>query len=463
MGNPSLLPTIYIMKYVSAILFLLLPFFLQAQGGLFIGSGINMVASGQPHIIVENGKFSNDGDFSADASTVHITGTAATGYSTIGGTSVTIFNDLEINKSSNDTWLVYDIEIDGDLTMKGGNLILNYSDINLGGSINGETASTRITGTDGGAIIKTVNLNMPIAENPGNIGVEITSTENLGSTTIQRRHVQLTNNGNHSIYRHFDISPANNSDLDATLRIHYFDEELAELTETDLKIWQSDGVNWATQNLNSVNPTANWVEASGFSFLHTLTLAEEMNAPLPIELTNFDVRLNQKNEVDIFWTTATEINNDYFIVERSLDGKFFKEIAIVDGAGNSSTEINYRALDAQPNFGINYYRLKQVDFNGTLTYSDIRAVNLVTDERFTVFPNPMNDVLNIGAAGLSGDGELGVEIHDELGRLVYEGSRPIEGTNQSFTINEVSKLASGSYFLTLTLSNESYSFGLVKK
>lgn len=439
------------------------PFLLAGQGGLLIGNGANVVASGQPHIVVENGKFNNDGDFSADASTVHITGTAATGYSTIGGTSVTIFNNLEINKSSNDTWLVYDIEVDGDITMKGGNLILNYSDINLGGSINGETGSTRITGTDGGAIIKTVNLNMPVAENPGNIGVEITSAENLGSTTIQRRHVQLTNNGNHSIYRHFDISPANNSNLDATLRIHYFDEELAGLTETALKIWQFDGANWAKQNLNSVNPTANWVEASGFSSLHTLTLAEEMNQPLPIELTKFDVRLNQQNEVDIFWATATEINNDYFIVERSIDGKLFKEIAMVDGAGNSNTEINYYILDAQPNYGINYYRLKQVDFNGTFTYSDIRVVNLVTDERFSVFPNPMNDVLNIGAAGLSEEEVLAIEIHDELGRLVYSDTRAIEGKAQLFSIGEVSKFTQGGYFLRLSLRNESYSFGLVKK
>lgn len=100
---------------------LFLPLMLAGQGGLLIESGAYVVASAQPHIVIENGKFSNDGDFSADGSTVHITGSAATGYSTIGGSSVTIFNHLEINKSSNDTRLDYDIEVDGDLIMKGGN------------------------------------------------------------------------------------------------------------------------------------------------------------------------------------------------------------------------------------------------------------------------------------------------------------------------------------------------------
>lgn len=332
----------------------------------------------------------------------------------------------------------------------------------LGGMISGETASTRITGTEGGAIIKTVNLNMPVAENPGNLGIEITSTENLGQTTIQRRHTQMTNNGNHSIYRHFDISSANNANLNTDLRIHYFDEELAGLTETNMKIWQFDGANWAKQNLNSINPTANWVEAPGFSFLHTLTLAEDMSQALPIELTNFEVRLNGKNEVDVFWTTTTEINNDFFIVERSIDGRLFEEITMVDGAGNSTISINYRALDTSPVIGINYYRLKQVDFDGSFTYSDVRAVNLATNERFTVFPNPLNDVLHITVEDLSDEGELQIEIHDELGRTVYSNSRLLDNKTQLFSINEVSKFTPGCYFLTLRLRKESYSFRLVK-
>lgn len=435
---------------------------MQAQGGFFISSGANVVIANSPHIIVENGKFSNDGDFLADNSTVHITGTSDTENSTIGGAAITAFNNLIIEKNNNDVRLDFDIDVDGDLQMNGGNLFLYNSDITLGGNIVGESGSKRITGTDGGAIIKSVTLNMPIAENPGNLGAEITSSENLGSTTIYRRHTQMTNNGNHSIYRHFDIVPTNNTDLDATLRLHYLDEELAGLTESDLEIWQFDGVNWSSKNVNSVNMPGNWVEASGFSFFQTLTLAEEMSAALPIELLSFDAQLNEKKQVDIFWTTTTEINNDFFSVERSKDEVIFEQIAVVDGAGNSTVSHQYKILDANPFAGINYYRLKQIDFDGSQNYSIIRTVNIISDEHFTAYPNPMNNELHISGEGFSGEGELIIEIYDALGKLVYNNSLELEAKFNSFTIKEVSELIAGNYFLSIQSPVQQYTFNLVK-
>jgi hypothetical protein len=450
------------MRTIYFLAVFIIPCLLAGQGGLLIGSGANVVATGQPRIVVNNGKFSNDGDFAAGGSTVYITGSATTGFSTIGGASVTIFNQLEINKSSNDTRLDHDIEIDGDLTLKGGNLVLNHSDIMLGGNISGETANTRITGTDGGAIIKTVNLNMPIAENPGNLGVEITSIKNLGQTTIHRRHSQLTNNGNHSIYRHFDISPASNTELDATLRIHYFDEELAGLTENQFEIWRFDGANWSAQNTNSFNTTANWVEASGFSSFQTFTVAEEMNLILPVELVDFKVRANDRQEVDVFWSTASETNSDYFIVERSTDGLVFEAIARVKGAGNSTAALHYQALDDRPALGINYYRLRQVDFGGSFSYSDIETVHLLSGEKFSAYPNPLSEVLNISAEGLQQEGELGLEISDELGRKVFSKTVLPGDLDATLRIGEVSGFAPGNYFLSLRFRDETYSFSLVK-
>jgi hypothetical protein len=450
------------MKINFAFLFFLLPLLMQAQGGLFISSGANVVVANSPHIIIENGKFSNDGDFLADNSTVHISGTNTTENSTIGGVSITAFNNLNIEKSSNDVRLDFDIGVDGNLQMDGGNLFLNNSDITLGGDIVGESGSKRITGTSGGAILKSVTLNMPVGENPGNLGAEITSSENLGSTTIYRRHTQMTNNGNHSIYRYFDIVPTNNTGLDATLRFHYFDEELAGLTESDLEIWQFDGVNWSSKNLNNINMGANWVEASGFPFFHTLTLAEEMNQALPIELLSFDALLNERKEVDIFWTTTTEVNNDFFSVERSRNGVAFEQIAVVDGAGNSINTHQYKITDSSPFIGINYYRLKQVDFDGSQTYSIIRPVNIISDERFIAYPNPMNNELHISGDGFSAEGDLIIEIYDALGKLVYNNSLAMDAKFNSFTIKEVSELIGGNYFLSIQSPVQQYTFNLVK-
>ncbi|MEO1263447.1 MAG: T9SS type A sorting domain-containing protein, partial [Bacteroidota bacterium] len=440
----------------------LIPYLLCGQGGLFIGNGVNMVLLDEPQIVIEDGQFNNDGDFSGGKSTVHFKGAAKTENSIIGGSSVTVFNNLKINKSNNDVRLDHDVDVDGDLIMKGGNFILNKSDVNLGGSIIGETATKRITGTTGGAIIKTVGLNMPVAENPGNIGLEITSVENLGSTLIHRRHTQLTNNGNHSIYRCFDISPGNNVNLDATLRIHYFDEELAGLNEDDLEIWHFNGANWTSQNVNSKNIADNWVEASGYGFFHTVTVAEEMNLPLPVELIDFNVKVNEQEEVDVFWSTANEINSGYFIVGRSHDGLNFNEIKRVSAAGNSAELKYYKIIDRHPFSGINYYRLKQIDLDGSYFIGPVRTAVIYSDAQFAVFPNPVINVLNIEAAAFEKEEELVVEIFDANGKILYRKNSFIGDGNQLIKIDEVSDFMAGNYFLVLKTSSGNHAYNLIK-
>ena len=193
------------MKFNYIFILILFPFFLSAQGGLIIESGAKVVVSDSPQIVINNGKFKNDGDFTAGSSTVHITGTTGVVNSTIGGMAITSFNNLNINKTSNDVRLDFDIMVNGNIEMNGGLLILNYSDIGLSGDIIGEKETTRITGTEGGAIIKSLELDTPNGANPGNLGVEITSPIDLGMTMIRRSHVQMDNEGNHSINRRYDI------------------------------------------------------------------------------------------------------------------------------------------------------------------------------------------------------------------------------------------------------------------
>ena len=275
------------MKFKYILILVLFPFLLNAQGGFIVESGAKVVVKDSPHIIINDGKFKNDGDFTPGSSTVHITGNTDVVNSTIGGMTVTSFNNLNINKTSNDSRLDFDIKVNGDINMNGGLLILNYSDIQLGGVIKGETETNRITGVEGGAIIKSLELDTPTGVNPGNLGVEITSPIDLGMTTIRRSHVQMENGGNLSIQRRYDISPENEIGLDATVRFHYFDAELSVLVEDDLEMWQYDGSDWISFGSGNSNIIDNWVEASGLTFFHTLTLAEDMAQPLPIESVSY--------------------------------------------------------------------------------------------------------------------------------------------------------------------------------
>jgi fibronectin-binding autotransporter adhesin len=118
---------------------------------------------------------------------------------------------------------------------------------------------------------------------------------------------------------------------------------------------------------------------------------KQSGVALPIQLISFKSSLINKKTVDLTWTTATEINNDYYTVERSSDGIFFETIATINGAGNSTTTIHYNHVDEMPLIGISYYRLKQTDFDGNFTYSNIISVtveNAVTNVVWNIYPNP---------------------------------------------------------------------------
>lgn len=112
-----------------------------------------------------------------------------------------------------------------------------------------------------------------------------------------------------------------------------------------------------------------------------------INYGLPVELTSFELFSKRKNEVDLYWTTATEINNEYFVVERSLDAKTFVEVGRIKGSGNSNTIVNYYFTDKELYAGRFYYRLKQVDFDGKFKYSDVRSVRVKTDDDIYIYHN----------------------------------------------------------------------------
>jgi len=111
-------------------------------------------------------------------------------------------------------------------------------------------------------------------------------------------------------------------------------------------------------------------------------------------LFNFKA-INIGKEVLLNWSTASENNNDYFVVEHCIDEITFHEIGRVDGEGNSTVIHSYDYLHISPNEGNNYYRLKQVDFEETFTYSDIISVFIKKDIVLEVYPIPVNEVLSI--------------------------------------------------------------------
>lgn len=169
------------------------------------------------------------------------------------------------------------------------------------------------------------------------------------------------------------------------------------------------------------------------------------NVALPVELINFEAILKENNTVKIDWQTASELNNDFFTLERSTNGTNWEEITKIEGAGNSSSLLEYSTIDNKSNAGTTYYRLKQTDFDGQFEYSKVKSVN--TDEienyQITIFPNPVNNQITI--LGHSTEIEE-VTIINVLGQDVTMSTRII-GKNDTKTIVDMSRLDSGTYFI----------------
>ena len=113
------------------------------------------------------------------------------------------------------------------------------------------------------------------------------------------------------------------------------------------------------------------------------------NVPLPVALLSFTASLTEENTVLLQWATATEINNDYFLIQRSKDGINWETIIQTDGAGNSSQLINYSAIDGEPFSGISFYRLVQVDFNENHKNSNSIIIENNEMNNLTIYPNPV--------------------------------------------------------------------------
>ena len=152
-------------------------------------------------------------------------------------------------------------------------------------------------------------------------------------------------------------------------------------------------------------------------------------------------------------STALELNNDFFTVERSNDAVNFEELIIIDGAGNSNQTLNYTTKDVNPFNGVSYYRLKQTDFDGKFAYSNIVSVEFTTPKMLdlVVFPNPAKngESIYLKFAGVEKAKEILVVVRDIMGREWYSKVYITSETDNSvFAIDPYNNIAPGVYIVT---------------
>ncbi|HSY77415.1 MAG TPA: T9SS type A sorting domain-containing protein, partial [Bacteroidia bacterium] len=216
---------------------------------------------------------------------------------------------------------------------------------------------------------------------------------------------------------------------------------------TSIPGWDPPVGNQATA-VTTTGSTGN-VTASGISTFSPWVLGL-FASPLPIKLLDFTAVYNSdQNIVNLNWITESEKNNKSFTVERSIDGVTYAEIATVAGAGNSTETLNYSSIDLKPVTGIDYYRLKQSDFDGNNTYSDVVPVTISASQSVTVFPNPVKSNLSVNYASKSA-GAIVLKVEDlGTGRELNTYSFNAEEGNNTFSI-DASNYAAGLYMLQIT-------------
>lgn len=418
------------------------------------------------------GDWTNSGTFAAGSGTVQFSGNVNQKITT-GGSS---FNNILFDNNSGFELL------DGAKIMGAANFqdgIIKYAQngslsFGAGGSSNIGNENSYVDG-----IITKIGSNaFNFATGDGENWGAVSISEAVSSRTITAEYIHETppvNNWNpgymcndaerlHHVsgieYWLLETNVYDNNQPDVTL--YWSDNAQSEIHPEyvdKLRVAHWTGSCWENKGaiLNIADGTSSITSTKLFEHYSPITIGTLVfENPLPVELLRFDVSCQVQNRV-ISWSTATETNSDYFVVERSFNGINFHEIAQVQGAGNSNVVNNYSTVDDEFISGNIYYRLKQVDFDGTAKVFDIQVVNCDGENQIVlVKPNPFKEIIEIVA---SIDGNSRVDIFNSLGKVIHSEVSYLNGTKQI----DLAHLKPGVYMLRIAEPNgKVYNFKLVK-
>jgi GH18 family chitinase len=176
----------------------------------------------------------------------------------------------------------------------------------------------------------------------------------------------------------------------------------------------------------------------------------------PVELVSF-TGTSSTDGHELSWSTAKELNNDRFEIEKSKDGKTFVVIGSVKGNNNSNTRLHYEYTDKSPEHSTTYYRLNQYDFNGTSTRSNIISIASISSSVYTIHPNPYEESFEITCLP-SEDQTIRIIFSDLSGRVISDEIQ----TTTTGKIQTGSVLTAGVFLCTLFTSTTSYCLRVVK-
>lgn len=441
------------MKTIVLLIFLLLSAMVFSQG-LRVDPGGNIIIQNTANVILTgNGNWTNNGTASCiTGSWVRFAGNAS---QIIQGTNTTAFSNVEVNNSGAglNNWVQAgrDISILTSLQMTVGDFDLKSAlvDLSTTGILNNETSARRVKATDaagndgaGTGTLRAIRTN-PVG-NISNLGLTVNLTGI--NVYIIRGHLEQmgtgTFSGNSSVFRYYQIENATYAGTSVTFNDCY-PQELNAHDPSNLIMFQWVGT--AVGGPYYWTPVTDYVGAPvsitenlfGSTLPWTkVTLGSEL-LPLPVELIAFNASC-KNHSVTVSWTTASEINNDYFEVQKSENGIDFSTIAQIQGNGNSNYLTPYIYTDYNSGSSEVYYRLKQVDLNGSESYSspitticsdsgipDVNVYNLNNGQEIGVlFTNVENQTFTIS-------------VTDQIGKQILINKIQISEPNEKYSIDRL--------------------------
>ncbi len=396
---------------------------IESTGDLTLNKSINVKQN-----------FILDGLFTGEGRTVNFNGTLA---SSITGTAgAVVFGDLAHSKSNATTTLLVPVNVTGDLEMIDGKIMTtatNILTIDDGGTSTSGNASSFVSGP-----MKKVGNDafvFPVGKGSSwaRLGISAPSsvTDEFTAQYFNTAYSNTSTMAGSPSPVIVDVSLVEYWTCDRTVGSSsvtvelFWENSLSGINNygSDLVVARWNGSAWENKGQSTIagstpgSVTSNAV--SSFSPFTFGSLSSLVN-PLPVKLLNFEERLNDNREVAISWKTASEINNDFFTIERSSNGIDFIPVLKVKGAGNSSVVQSYKAMDAHPLKGVSYYRLKQTDIYGHYEYSQLAMIiNTDAGAPVLVYPNPASEVLNID---LGETQDVIVSIRDIAGHVIYSSN-----------------------------------------
>lgn len=423
---------------------------LTAVPQFFIPAGAAVTTTGNISVVLNNIDLKNDGGIAQLPGNGRLVFTG-NNNNNISGNSIPLFDILEIAKTGTAKLsLAQNTSVGSQLLFTSGLLNLNTKNLVLqpGAEMVNETEISHAAddAANSGQLTITQIINASSTVNPGNLGVEInTGSIAMGSTIITRYCGPVTVNGSNSgiIHRYYKVEPTINTGLNASARFYYLDTELNGVDPSTAVLWKSsdNGNTWATVAPDARNTSSKYLQKNNINDFSLWSIAAP-NSALPVIFSSFNTSCTGNGAL-LQWSTGFEINTAYFIVEKSEDGISWNELTRMTASGTAS---DYHFDDGLS--GEAFYRLKEVDKNGSATDSKIIRSNCgIQSITVLLYPNPANTSTNLVFSSLH-DMKTNILVLDAAGRLIKQIPVVVQRGSNHILIS-LQGLATGNYHIAV--------------